>query len=279
MGKNVTVNDTAIDWKGYKIHPAADKFPLIQGKEFEELKEDIKSKGQLEPIEMHNGEVIDGRNRLKACLDIGIEPKIQEWKGTGSVIDYIISKNIMRRNLNESQRSIIAAELVPMFAKEAEERQRAGKKGVDANLHKGSSNGKAASQLNVSARSVANAKKVLDKGTNELKEAVKSGKVAVSTAAKVAELPKEKQKEAVKKGTVKEVSKKVSASKTKPIKTTKNEQSSDLGKFVEVKNDILKAIQEISDDIRYVEDGDLLVAMRTRIEDMSKKCKAVREAL
>jgi ParB-like chromosome segregation protein Spo0J len=268
-------NTSANPFGEYKIHPAADKFPLIQGEEFEQLKRDIKSKGQLEPIETFNGEIIDGRNRLRSLIELGIKPKFQEWKGEGSVIDYVISKNLIRRHLNESQRAMIAADLAEMYTEEALVRQKAGKK-VDPNLDQGGrSNQKAADRMNISHGSVAAAKKVIKKGTEELKEAVKSGKVAVSTAAMVAELPKETQKEAVKKGTVKEVAKKVSANKAKStkLKSAKKEQSSDLGKFTEIKADIMKAIQEISDNLRHVEDGDLLVAMRTRIEDLAKKCK------
>src|SRR5258708_10605148 len=56
----------------------------------------------------------------------------------------------------------------------------------------------AANFLNVSTRTVASARTVLDHGTDELKHAVEQGHIAVSVAAKAAELPKAQQREIVK---------------------------------------------------------------------------------
>lgn len=55
----------------------------------------------------------------------------------------------------------------------------------------------AAKLLNVSTDSVQFARKVLDQGTHELIQKVDAGELAVSTAAKIAELPEEEQVEIV----------------------------------------------------------------------------------
>lgn len=213
------------DWKGWKIHPAADKFPLISGSEFEELKKDIKEHGQLEPIEMLDGQVIDGRNRLKACLELEIEPKKQDWTGIGSVIEYIISKNIHRRHLDESQRAMIAADLQELLKEEGlKNMSLAGEKGL-ANLPKVNSRDEAAKKMNVSSRSVGDANKVKKNGTPELQKEVRDGKLPVSTAAVVAELPKEEQEELVKSGKVKEAAKAIKA-KTAALADPKAENPS-----------------------------------------------------
>ena len=67
----------------------------------------------------------------------------------------------------------------------------------DANLHE-VSRSQAASLLNVSPRSVASARRVIDDGVPELVQAVERGEVAVSAAAEIASLPQEEQREALK---------------------------------------------------------------------------------
>ena len=51
---------------GYKVHPAASLFPLLEGDEFESLVLSIQTLGLINPIILHNGMLIDGRNRLRA---------------------------------------------------------------------------------------------------------------------------------------------------------------------------------------------------------------------
>ena len=47
-------------------HPAADEFPMMDKKRFEELKADMLANGQHEPITVCGGKILDGRNRYKA---------------------------------------------------------------------------------------------------------------------------------------------------------------------------------------------------------------------
>ena len=44
-------------------HAAAELFPLMEGAEYEALKQDIAERGQLVPIVLHEGRILDGRNR------------------------------------------------------------------------------------------------------------------------------------------------------------------------------------------------------------------------
>lgn len=70
-----------------KFHPVADIFPMIDSAAFELLKADIKKHGLREPIYLFQGKVIDGRNRLKACKELKIQPEFREWNGEGNLID------------------------------------------------------------------------------------------------------------------------------------------------------------------------------------------------
>lgn len=113
----------------YEFHEAADMFPMMNKRQFEALKADIKKNGLLEPIRLHEGKIIDGRCRYKACMELGITPATQELpvRWHGKLVDFLISCNLQRRSLTSSQRAMIAVEsgLLDMFTKEAKERQRA----------------------------------------------------------------------------------------------------------------------------------------------------------
>jgi hypothetical protein len=97
----------------FEFHPFADVFHLLDGREFDELVTDIRTHGQREPIVLHEGKILDGRNRFLACRAAGIEPIMAEYTGDDPLA-YVISANIMRRHLTTQQRAAIAAELATM---------------------------------------------------------------------------------------------------------------------------------------------------------------------
>ena len=65
----------------YEIHPLCASTPGIAEKDFAVLKADITQRGQTEAILVAHGKVIDGRHRLRACEELGIEPRFEhvEW--------------------------------------------------------------------------------------------------------------------------------------------------------------------------------------------------------
>lgn len=89
----------------YNIHPAAEAFPLMDDRRFAELVEDIRIHGQIEAITVHNGLIIDGRNRYKACQELGIKPITKDY--VGNPWDYVWSLNGQRRDLSAEQRYLI----------------------------------------------------------------------------------------------------------------------------------------------------------------------------
>lgn len=97
-------------------HPVADLFPLLDGEEFDELVADIKEHGLREPIiiDQHN-RIVDGRNRYRACVKLGIE--IRQVKAERRTLtddearDLIVSLNLRRRHLTTTQRAAIAADM------------------------------------------------------------------------------------------------------------------------------------------------------------------------
>jgi hypothetical protein len=53
----------------------------------------------------------------------GIEPQYRQWAGGGSLTAFVLSQNLHRRHLTDSQKAAVAVEVLPWFEKEAKERQ------------------------------------------------------------------------------------------------------------------------------------------------------------
>ena len=169
-----------------KFHPIADIFPMMDRGAFEELAEDIRLNGLLEPVVTYEEMILDGRNRYKACKRENVEPRFEAYEGDDPM-SYVISLNLKRRHLDESQRAMVAARVENM--KEG----RPSKTDPIGSV----SRVKAAQMLNVGRTTVQRAKAVLEKGTKNLIKAVEDGKIAVSVAAKLADLPAKTQAAAV----------------------------------------------------------------------------------
>jgi hypothetical protein len=93
-----------------RIHPVAELFPLTEGTEFDALVADIRANGLINPITLFEGMVLDGRNRLRACEKAGVAPRYETYAG-GDPAGFVVSQNVARRHLNESQRALVAARL------------------------------------------------------------------------------------------------------------------------------------------------------------------------
>jgi ParB-like chromosome segregation protein Spo0J len=173
---------------GLPYHSLAGIFPLMEGAEFDELVADIRNNGLHEPIVIFENRVLDGRNRYRACIEAGVEPTFRPFDGD-DLLAYVISLNLNRRHLNESQRAMVAAKVATL------------KRGDNQHAPIGAtSQTDAAELLNVARRSVQRAADVRDHGAPELQQAVERGKVSVSTAADVATLPEDEQREIVARG-------------------------------------------------------------------------------
>ena len=173
----------------YDLHDLCKLFPPMPEDQFNSLIDSIRDHGLLTPIMLHEGKILDGRHRYKACINLGIEPSFEEYEGEDA-LGYVIALNLSRRHLDESQRAMIAGRISNL--KDGQRKITGASIGA-ANI----SQTEAASQLGVGRMSVQRARKVLDKGTPELAEAVDNGQIAVSVAAKIAEMEPEQQAQVI----------------------------------------------------------------------------------
>lgn len=188
-----------------EFHPASEIFELIEGAEFDDFVEDIRRQGLINDIWLHpDGSILDGRNRYRACLEAGVEPRFQTWDGNGFAADFVWSLNATRRHLEGNARKIAAAKYAIELEREAKERQ--GRRtdltlaSNEADVSFGKSAEHAAEKFNESRATVERAVKVVKDGVPELVKAVERGDVSVSAAADVATLPKQQQAEIVARG-------------------------------------------------------------------------------
>lgn len=178
-----------------KLHPLANLFPPMAERDYHKLKVDIEANGLREPITIFEGKILDGRHRYRACRELGIRPKLREWRGQSSILEFVLSMNLHRRHLTTSQRALVGAELKQLFELDARRRQGA-RTDLRAEL-RGGMVGKASEQaarlVNVSARSIENASAVKRANAPALVAAVKHGLVSVSMAVLIAKLPADDQ--------------------------------------------------------------------------------------
>lgn len=109
---------------------------------------------------------VNCRNRYMAAREAGVEYPRIDYQGADP-LGFVISQNLKRRHLTESQRAMVAAKL----AKVPHGGDRRSDQAESLPLV---SQGQAASMLNVSDRSIRTAKTVQDQGAPELVAAVEA---------------------------------------------------------------------------------------------------------
>lgn len=176
-------------------HPYANIFPLIEGPAFDVLVEDIKAHGLNYQIMMFQDKVLDGRNRYLACIKAGINPEdpdlIDYFEGTeNDALDYVVSANLNRRHLSESQRGMVHARVATFRP------GRQPKTNTAIAVFKSQAN--VAKSLSISVDTGQRARQVLESGVPELVKRVDAGELSVNVASQIAQLPRERQEKVAK---------------------------------------------------------------------------------
>ena len=186
-----------------EFHKYADLFPLLTGEEFDALVEDIKENGLIEPIYLYQNQILDGRNRWKACEAAGVEPVFNEYNGSDP-LSFAVSLNIKRRHLNASQLAMLGAALMPMLQAEAAARKAGArwKENVDQANLPGQARDIAAKMVGLKAERYIDYAVTITEKAPELADDVRAGTMPIGQAYEIA---KASGQEAVRKDIAKQV--------------------------------------------------------------------------
>lgn len=191
-------------------HPICLLIPAAAEDELQELTDDIRAHGLLDPIVLFEGMILDGRSRAAACERAGVAPRYAHFSGgREDALILVISHNLKRRHLTKQAiaDALVAAEDFNLHYRLAEPGTREGAAHEAARAPETPAVIKITEKITISSRNLAHAagglvshvmiaatRKVKEKGEPELQEAVKRGRIGVQDAAKAADLPPEQQK-------------------------------------------------------------------------------------
>ena len=185
-------------------HHLANLFPMMDDADFDELVRDIERVGQREPIVLLDNKILDGRNRLKACLQLGLVPKFKEYHGSDP-IGFVVSLNLKRRHLTTSQRAMVAARIANLAVGSNQHAHRLKQDNLTGEEFSPPMT-VTAKTMKIDRKTGQAAKTVLASGHPDLVAAVDGGEISVSAAAVIAKEPLEVQRYVVTPSQEKELS-------------------------------------------------------------------------
>lgn len=186
-------------WKDYELDELAFLFPAMSPEEFEALKGSIGLNGfdPIEPITLWQGRVVDGRHRLMACRELGVEPAVHCLADDADAEGYVLRKNGgARRHLTTGQRGLIGARMAA-GSKRGGDRQSK----HSAKLRNGLTQGQVAEAMAVSVRLVSQGAAVLkafEGVADDVVRAVEAGALSLNEAYGLRGTPIDLLQEAVK---------------------------------------------------------------------------------
>lgn len=174
---------------GRRAHPLADVFPLLDGPAYQELKERISRNGLIHPVTMYEGMILDGRNRKRACQELGIPAAERQFTGDDPAA-YVWDENAARRQLTPSQIAMAAQALETLgWGQRGDYTNAETPAGASAALTRE----EIARRTGASTTGMDRAKRVRTRGVPEVVAAVESGVLPLTTAERVVAKPKEEQ--------------------------------------------------------------------------------------
>lgn len=178
----------------YKYHnelkKLSDAYPLTDA-ERKELKKLLIDKGQILPILIWDGYVVDGHNRLELLNELNIEPFYKEvaFESLDDAKMFIINNYLGQRNLTDGQKWELAQDKKEILLEKGREKQSPGiNQHTDRSLstidkeQKHNTQNEIAKDLGWSTGKVAMADKVWKEAAPEVKEKIKAGETSINQA-------------------------------------------------------------------------------------------------
>jgi hypothetical protein len=164
------------------LHAACAAFPYMNDDEIEKLAVDIDDNGQRDPCIMLDGELLDGKNRWRACEHADRTPVTREFGSDPTdgddPIKFVMSKNVRRRDLTKPQRAFIAEELANLSLGSNQFK----KEGISIEISSPTKIEDAAKAMGVSRAMVGAARAVKQHGADNVINMAKRGEVGLRSA-------------------------------------------------------------------------------------------------
>lgn len=190
--------------KSKPSHELAALFPMMGRADFDRLRASLRERGFAagEEIILHEGQVLEGRNRLAACEAEGIPPRFKEWQGEGGdPLAFVLLKNLDRRHLTPAQAAAAAAKAAPLFAQAARAKSAPvldeSSPGPKKRNEAGRATAQAAQRFGAGQAATKALQGVLRRAP-EVHDLALQGRVTVEDAKRLADLPKADRQRAVK---------------------------------------------------------------------------------
>ena len=164
----------------YPIHDLSYVFPDMTADEFTRLRDDIAEHGLRSPIAIWQGEVLDGRHRMQACIEARVPPRYEMLDDDTDPLPYVLSQNFQRRHLTESQMGLVVAQLTLYKANHGGDR-RSAERAEQSSM----TIADGAEIAGVSKATVSRGRSVLRDGADSVVDAVRDGKISLRDAAEV----------------------------------------------------------------------------------------------
>jgi ParB-like chromosome segregation protein Spo0J len=165
----------------YQQHPLSAAFPAMSDAEYTQLLDSITDIGVQNPITLHEGMVLDGWNRYRACEELGYVCPERIYDGEDPV-RFVRAQNKHRRHLSLGAWALIE---VALSAWRPSGRPEKGELSSPFQT----TNEQMAANVGVTVRTIQHAKVVNASGAPEVKAAVETGSVSVREAAAISKLP------------------------------------------------------------------------------------------
>lgn len=177
----------------YRVDNVSLASPDMDAPDFAALKDSIAKLGQLQPILVSGTTVYDGRKRLRACQELGIEPVVLDVGQHADASDVAAAANLLRTHYSASQRAMFAATMANMKRGDAGAQRITDDPEISGSSPKLSA-AEAARLVGVNVSMVETAKAVRRVAAPEVVEAVERGHLTLHAAGQIAKsLPREEQ--------------------------------------------------------------------------------------